>query len=90
LLDLFSEIIMAKNSMVGNKKDLARELSGSNPNVPKGITKSPAPPKKSYSPPPQSGGGKADKVVGTPGAKTAVSVSGLGGSKKLGNHYSNS
>jgi hypothetical protein len=81
---------MAKNSMIGNKKDLAREESPSNPNVPKGVGKAPAAPKKSFSPPPQAGGGKADKVVGTKGAKTAVSVSGLGGSKKLGNHYPNS
>jgi|SRR5215469_13616715 len=44
---------------------------------------------KGYSPPPQVGGGKADKVSGAPGAKSGQDVSGVGSGKKLGNHYSN-
>jgi hypothetical protein len=77
---------------MGNKMDAVRgQAKGAeksfNPKAPKGISTSS--PGKGYSPPPQVGGGKADKVSGVPGAKTADSVSGVGGGRKLGNHYSN-
>jgi len=45
---------------------------------------------KGYTPPPQPGGGRADKMAGTPGVKTAQAIGGVGGGRKLGNHYSNS
>jgi hypothetical protein len=81
---------MPKDNLTMNTKTNPASLeSVKNPKVPKAVMKTP-PPKKGTSLPSQAAGGRADKVSGAPGAKTAIGVSGVGAGRKLGNHFSNS